>query len=104
MQIEITEEERKFLERICRRAEKFLEMNIPMEFIKSSDINEIQQLIVKFRELDPTLLSLPAEGKMKCLYCDKEIERKATRQKYCSVCSGNVARMREKKNREKLNG
>lgn len=61
MKIDITEEEREFLERICQRAELFTAMNI---FKRSADLKPIMErdaftiksLRMKFRQLDANLI------------------------------------------------
>lgn len=61
MNIEITEEEREFLTRICTRAEMFCRMNIisPNKVYSDfeKDLESIQKLIRKFKELDSNLIN-----------------------------------------------
>lgn len=61
MNIEITEEEREFLARICTRAEMFCRMNIisPNKVYSDfeKDLESIQKLIRKFKELDSNLIN-----------------------------------------------
>ncbi len=61
MNIEITEEEREFLERVCIRAEMFCRLNIMSPNKAFSDLEKdlacIQKLIKKFRELDANLIN-----------------------------------------------
>ena len=59
MNLDITEEEREFLERVCKRAEMFCRMNIisPNKAYSDfeKDMTSIQILIRKLRELDANL-------------------------------------------------
>lgn len=55
MKIDITEEEREFLERICIRAEMFLKMN--PDYSLEKDLNAICNLKMKFKELDSNLIN-----------------------------------------------
>ncbi len=60
MNLDITEEEREFLERICTRAEMFCRMNITSPNKAYSDFEKdlvsIRQLINKLRALDANLI------------------------------------------------
>ena len=60
MKIDITEEEREFLERICKRAEMFCRLNIMSPNKAYSDFEKdltvINALIIKLRELDANLI------------------------------------------------
>lgn len=62
MNLEINEEEREFLERICNRAELFCKLNLmkPKSNVYSDferDLLLIRNLIQKFRELDANLIN-----------------------------------------------
>lgn len=55
MKIDITEEERQFILRVCIRAKLFIEMNIiPQSFSQSfeSDLEKITSLTIKLEEPD----------------------------------------------------
>lgn len=61
MKIDITEEEREFLERVCVRAEVFLSMGIFRDtpngrLILDNDLHAIRALKLKFRQLDTNLI------------------------------------------------
>jgi hypothetical protein len=61
MNLDITEEERDFLERVCTRAEIFCRINITSpnkaysDFEK--DMKSIQRLIIKLKALDSNLMN-----------------------------------------------
>ena len=61
MQVEINEEEREFLERICTRAEMFVRMNLfrnnpSTALVLEKDLNAVVSLKEKFRALDANLI------------------------------------------------
>lgn len=61
MQIDITEEEREFLERVCNRAKLFTMKNLfrthATEFRFENDMCSIDNLIIKLRSLDSNLIN-----------------------------------------------
>jgi len=62
MNLDITEEEREFLERICTRAEMFVRINLfrnkpSTALLLEKDLNGVVSLKEKFRALDANLIN-----------------------------------------------